>query len=70
MAAQRKTFVTGGTGHVGANLVRSLLADGIAVKALVRPGTETAALEGLALERVEGDLRDRDAIIKAMAKVA
>ncbi len=67
MAAQRKTFVTGGTGHVGANLVRSLLADGIAVKALVRPGTDTAALDGLDVERVEGDLRDRDAIIKAMA---
>lgn len=61
-----KTFVTGGTGHVGANLVRSLLADGVEVKALVRPGTDTAGLDGLDVERVEGDLRDRASIVAAM----
>lgn len=61
-----KTFVTGGTGHVGANLIRSLLADGIAVKALVRPGSNAAALEGLDIERVSGDLRDRASILAAM----
>lgn len=63
----KKVFVTGATGHVGANLVRSLLADGKAVRALVRPRTDVAALDGLDLEQVEGDLRDRDAILRAVA---
>ncbi|MCU0537734.1 MAG: GDP-mannose 4,6-dehydratase [Hydrococcus sp. Prado102] len=30
-------FVTGGTGFIGANLVRSLLLKGYSVRALVRP---------------------------------
>ena len=51
-----KTFVTGASGHVGANLVRELVARGVAVKALVRG--DTAAIEGLEVERVAGDLRD------------
>ena len=60
-----KTFVTGASGHVGANLVRELLARGVAVKALVRG--DTAAIEGLDLERVEGDLRDAAALEKALS---
>lgn len=60
-----KTFVTGGSGHVGANLVRELLARGVAVKALVRG--DAAALEGLDVERVEGDLRDVASLERALA---
>ena len=52
-----KTFVTGGTGFVGANLVRLLLRQGHHVKALVRPGSCWDNLQGLAVELVEGDLQ-------------
>ncbi len=47
-------FVTGASGFVGANLVRSLLERGWRVRALVRGAAPT--LEGLPLERVAGDL--------------
>lgn len=62
----KKTFVTGGSGHVGANLVRALLERGVAVKALVRPRSNNAALDGLDLERVEGDLRDPASLARAL----
>lgn len=61
-----KTFLTGGTGHVGANLVRALLERGVEVKALVRPDHPTEALDGLDLERVEGDLRDPASLARAL----
>jgi hopanoid-associated sugar epimerase len=61
-----KTFVTGGSGHVGANLVRALLARGEAVRALVRPQSNNRALDGLDVERVEGDLRDAASIDRAV----
>ncbi|MCC6808766.1 MAG: NAD-dependent epimerase/dehydratase family protein [Deltaproteobacteria bacterium] len=49
--------VTGATGHVGANLVRHLLAAGHRVRAVVH--NETRALAGLDVEIVKGDVRDR-----------
>lgn len=49
-------FVTGAAGHLGANVVRALLANGEQVRALVRPRSNNAALEGLPIERAEGDL--------------
>jgi len=52
--------LTGGTGFVGANLARELLAAGWRVRALARPGSDRRNLEGLPLEIVEGDLTDRD----------
>ncbi|MEM6293378.1 MAG: NAD-dependent epimerase/dehydratase family protein [Myxococcota bacterium] len=55
---QGKVFVTGGTGHVGANLVHRLVRDGHEVRALVVPGSSREPFEGLDLEVVEGDLRD------------
>ncbi len=51
-----KAFVTGGTGFIGANLVRELLQSGYSVKALVRPTSFLTNLEGLDLEIVTGDL--------------
>ncbi len=50
-------LVTGSTGHLGANLVRRLLDDGQAVRVLIRAPAD-AALDGLDVERVLGDLRD------------
>ena len=61
-----KCFVTGASGFIGANLVHELLARGHRVKALVRPGSDLRALDGLDFERVEGDLSNRDACIAGM----
>jgi dihydroflavonol-4-reductase len=55
-----KVFVTGGTGFVGANLVRSLLKRGYQVKALVRGTSDRSNLQGLDVELVTGDLNDPD----------
>jgi len=63
------TLVTGGTGFVGANLVRELLADGERVRVLVRKGSDRRALDGLAVELVEGDLTDADSLRRAFRGV-
>jgi dihydroflavonol-4-reductase len=60
-------LVTGGTGFVGANLVRELLADGDRVRVLARAGGDRRALAGCAVEFAEGDLLDRDAVRAAVA---
>jgi dihydroflavonol-4-reductase len=52
----KTAFVTGGTGFVGANVVRALLRDGWRVRALARTGSDRRNLDGLDLEIVEGDL--------------
>jgi nucleoside-diphosphate-sugar epimerase len=52
-----KTLVTGADGHLGANLVRELLAREEDVRALIlSPGNR--ALDGLPVERFFGDVRD------------
>ena len=61
-----KAFVTGATGFLGGLLVRELLADGAHVRALVRPGSDARLLDGLPVERAEGDLRDRGSLQAAM----
>lgn len=55
-----KAFLTGGTGFVGANLVRLLLNQGFSVRALVRPESCLDNLTGLDVEVVRGDLTDAD----------
>src|SRR5574339_475961 len=59
-------FVTGASGFVGANLVHELVARGHAVKVLLRPGSDTRGIAGLDVERVPGDVSDREALAKAM----
>ncbi|MGI5341195.1 NAD-dependent epimerase/dehydratase family protein [Streptomyces sp. CA-181903] len=60
-------LVTGASGHLGANLVRRLLADGHEVRALVRPReTVVEALAGLPVRRVVGDVRDPAAVAAAV----
>jgi len=56
----RLAFVTGGTGFVGANVARALLADGWSVRALARAGSDRRNLLNLDLEIVEGDLTGAD----------
>ena len=62
-------LVTGGTGFVGANLVRELLADGHTVRVLARPGGDRRALEGCTVDLVEGDLLDVASLRAAVAGV-
>jgi nucleoside-diphosphate-sugar epimerase len=64
-----KLLLTGGSGHLGANLVRHLLADGHEIRALAQPGTDNRALEGLPLEICYGDLRNLDEIRRAVSGV-
>lgn len=55
-----QAFVTGGTGFIGANLVRLLLQEGYAVKALARSGSRLDNLQGLNVEIVKSDLNEPD----------
>lgn len=55
-----RVFVTGGTGFIGANLVRLLLAQGYQVRALVRPHSNLSNLQGLDIEIVWGNLNDEN----------
>ena len=61
-----KVFVTGATGHLGANLVRRLVEDGKEVRVLLLKGESTEAVDGLPVEKVYGDLTDIDSLERAM----
>jgi dihydroflavonol-4-reductase len=61
-----KTVITGASGFVGAALARRLVAAGHQVRALVRPTSNRANLEGLGLEVVVGDLRERASLDAAL----
>jgi len=61
-----KALVTGATGFIGANLVRELLQQGFKVRALVRQESNRRNLEGLDVELVLGDLRDKGSLEKAL----
>lgn len=62
-----RVFVTGGTGFVGANVIRLLLAEGYRVRALVRPNSPRHNLEDLPIEIVEGDLQSPQ-LVKQLVK--
>ncbi|MBX3027543.1 NAD-dependent epimerase/dehydratase family protein [bacterium] len=57
-------LVTGAAGFLGGAIVARLRADGMRVRAFVRPGRTVVADEV-----VEGDLRDREALARAVAGV-
>lgn len=60
------TLVTGGTGHLGANLVRRLLKNGLQVRVMMRPGRDNGALDGLKIDRVYADLRNCEEVNAAV----
>ncbi len=63
------TLVTGATGFVGSHVARLLVGADHPVRALIRRNSDCRALEGLAVERVEGDLRDPASLDRAMAGI-
>lgn len=58
-------LVTGATGFLGSAVARLLLADGQRVRVLVRPTSTGANIEGLAVEKAYGDLRDAHSLAAA-----
>lgn len=61
-----RAFVTGGSGFLGCHIVRALLERDTEVRCLVRATSPRTNLEGLEVELVEGDLRDRAGLERAI----
>lgn len=64
-----RVLVTGATGFIGSAVARQFVAAGFVVRVLVRPASPRINLHGLDVEIVEGDVRDRPSIDRAMAGV-
>lgn len=69
--AREPAVVTGAAGFIGANLVRSLLSDGIPVHAFVRPGTDPWRIRGLGsgLTVHETELTDLSRLTKLVTAI-
>jgi dihydroflavonol-4-reductase len=61
-----RALVTGGTGFIGSHVVRTLLAQKVSVRCLVRPKSNRANLQGLSVELVEGDVNDTASLRPAL----
>ena len=59
-------LVTGGTGLVGNNVIRTLLNQGRRVRTLVRSRSGERELDGLDVERIVGDVTNADAVRQAV----
>ena len=56
--------ITGATGHLGNVLVRKLVSRNRKIRVMVLPGEDIASLEGLEVEKVEGDVCFPDSLRK------
>ena len=62
-----RVLVTGASGRIGANIVQTLVQKGHRVRAAIRPDTpRKAKLSPFPTEIVEADLRDREALARAV----
>ena len=60
-------LVTGATGFIGAHVLRAVLDAGAEARAIARPGSDRANLDGLDVEVVDADLTDPDSLDRALA---
>lgn len=65
----KKALVTGAAGFIGSHVVRELLNQNIEVRALVKPGENTANISGLEMEVMEGDILDNSLVQTAIQGV-
>jgi dihydroflavonol-4-reductase len=63
------TLVTGATGFVGSHVARQLVAAGESVRVLARASSRREALDGVAVEWAQGDLRDEGSLDRALRGV-
>lgn len=61
--------VTGATGHIGNVLVRTLTGLGWKVRVIIPPGEDTRSIEGLEVDHVAGDIRNRAGLERAFSGV-
>jgi len=61
-----RAVVLGATGHIGAHIVRALLADGHRVRAAYRSTRFLSVLDGLSIERVRVDLDTLQGLAEAL----
>lgn len=61
-----RAFITGATGFIGYHVAKALKEKGFEVRALVRDGSDTSFLTTLDVEIAPGDLRDYEALLKAI----
>jgi nucleoside-diphosphate-sugar epimerase len=64
--AERRAFVTGGTGFLGLNLIEQLIAQGWQVTALHRPTSDTRLLTRFQVRLVGGDILDPESLRRAV----
>ena len=61
-----RVLITGATGLLGSHLCRRMVADGHEVRILARATSDLTRLEGLPVERVTGDVTDRESVESAV----
>lgn len=64
-----KVLLTGGTGMIGSNLAHGLVEAGHELRCMVMAGDPGLLLEGLACERITGDLTDPESLARAVSGV-
>jgi uncharacterized protein YbjT (DUF2867 family) len=67
---ERPVLLVGATGDLGGRVLRSLLARGKTVRALVRPGSDATGLPKEGVEVVRGDMLDPASLARAMPGVS